>query len=37
MVGFLLERGIERKLRDKHNNTALMLAEKKQTARSSPC
>jgi len=30
MVGFLLERGIERKLRDKHNNTALMLAEKKQ-------
>jgi hypothetical protein len=30
MTQFLLDRGIKKELRDKHNNTALMLAEKKQ-------
>ena len=30
IVKLLLERGIDRSLRDKHNNTALMLAEKKK-------
>ena len=30
MIKFLLERGIKKDTRDKHNNTALMLAEKKQ-------
>jgi hypothetical protein len=32
MAKFLLERGANKSLRDKHNNTALMLAEKKQNA-----
>ena len=32
MVRLLLERGCDRTLRDKHNNTALMLAEKKKHA-----
>ena len=32
MTQFLLDRGIKKELRDKHNNTALMLAEKKQNA-----
>ena len=30
MTKYLLDRGADKKLRDKHNNTALMLAEKKQ-------
>ena len=30
IVRLLLERGINASLRDKHNNTALMLAEKKK-------
>jgi len=32
MATFLIKRGIKKDLRDKHNNTALMLAEKKQHA-----
>ena len=32
MAKFLIERGIRKDMRDKHNNTALMLAEKKQHA-----
>ena len=33
MVEFLLQRGANKELRDKHNNTALMLAEKKQNTK----
>jgi len=32
IVALLLERGADRSLRDKHNNSALMLAEKKKHA-----
>jgi len=32
MATFLIKRGIKKDLRDKHNNTALMLAEKNQHA-----
>ena len=32
MVGWLLKRGVKKELRDKHNNTALRLAESKGNA-----